>query len=166
MEIGMKNVFHIQYNLTRASYFVLGALLSIFTPDVSRAQLIDPNNHCVYRPGSTICEPIRPPVAPPPSGNPCSQFLEVVENSGIDKTRHPTNSCDYFNERARAYCGLLAQGELMKVVKELQFPPVINWTETTTDRPRLEMAILRIGTQNFCADFWSQEQQIEGSVMR
>src|SRR5262245_29757993 len=52
-----------------------------------RAQLIDPNQGCVYQPGSTNCQPIprgpQPPPAPPPVP-PYQQFLQLVSNSNLD----------------------------------------------------------------------------------
>lgn len=132
----------------------------------SRAQLIDPNNNCVYQPGSTTCQPIRPPPVPQVSGPPFQQFLTLAANSGMDISQHPTYSESYFDGRSRVYCSLLSSGDLMKIVQEVQFPPVVNFTETTNDRPRLEVAILRVGTLNYCGQFWSQEQQIEGNIMR
>jgi hypothetical protein len=80
--------------------------------------------------------------------------------------QHPTYSERYFNDRSGVYCNLLSAGNLMTVVREIQFPPVINFTETPRDRPRLEVAILRIGTMNYCRGYWSQEQQIEGTIVR
>lgn len=141
------------------------ALLGAAAP-AARGQLIDPNNNCVYRPGSTVCEPITKPAPPQPSGPPYSQFETLARDSHIDLKLHPTYTEQYFNDRARLYCSLLAQGELMKIMREITFPPVVNWTETTNDRPRLETAILRIGALNYCKEAWSQEQQIEGSITR
>jgi hypothetical protein len=135
---------------------------------VAQAQLIDPNQRCVYRPGSTVCEPIgQAPQAPPrPSGPPYGQFLQLVSSSNIDIRQHPTYSEAYFNDRARLYCGLLAGGEMMKINQEVSFPPVINFTETPRDRPRLEVAILRTAALNYCPAYWPQQQQWEGTFVR
>lgn len=145
---------------------ICAAALTAATVPAGQAQLIDPNNNCVYQPGSTRCQPLGPPPMPQTSGAPYEQFLKLVSDSGIDISQHPTYSEAYFNDRSRVYCDLLSRGELMKVVQQIQFPPVVNFTETTNDRPRLEVASLRIGTLNYCRAFWSQEQQIEGTIMR
>lgn len=142
------------------------ALTWLLPAPAARAQLIDPNNNCVYRPGSTACQPLGPPPMPQVSGPPYQQFLNLVSASGLNIGQHPTYSENYFNTRSRVYCDLLARGELMGVVREVQFPPVVNFFESPKDRPRLEVAILRIGTLNFCQGAWTQEQQIEGTIMR
>jgi hypothetical protein len=148
----------------------IGALALAWTgaaADPAQAQLIDPNNHCVYQPGSTQCQPIEaPPMPGPTSATPYQQFLNLAAASGMDIGRHPTYSEAYFNDRARVFCGLLSQGELMKIVQQVTFPPVVNFTETASDRPRLEVAILRISALNYCKAYWNQEQQIEGTIMR
>lgn len=148
------------------SFSLALAIVLIGAGAPARGQLIDPNNNCVYRPGSTACEPIAKPVPPQPSGPPYAQFEALARDSNVDLRLHPTYTEQYFNERARLFCSLLAQGELMKIVREISFPPVVNWTETPRDRPRLETAILRVGALNYCKNLWSQEQQIEASITR
>ena len=147
----------------RVLLLVVCALLQV---TAARSQLVDPNNNCVFRPGSTTCQPLAAPPMPPVSGPPYQQFLQLIGASGLDIKQHPTYSERYFTDRSRVYCSLLSRGELMGVVREVQFPPVINMFETPKDRPRLEVAILRIGTLNYCQGSWAQEQQIEGTIMR
>jgi hypothetical protein len=142
------------------------ALAALLEAHAASAQLIDPNNNCVYRPGSTTCQPLNAPPMPPVSGPPYQQFLQLIGTRGLDIKQHPTYSERYFNDRSRLYCSLLSRGELMTIVREVQFPPVINMFETPKDRPLLEVAILRIGTLNYCQGSWTQEQQIEGTIMR
>src|SRR3954464_437243 len=91
----------------------------------ARAQLIDPNQTCVYQPGSTRCEPIRRPTAPQPSGPPFDQFVSIASNFGISLRDHPTYTQDYFGQRARVYCDLLARGEMMKINQEVGSPPIV-----------------------------------------
>jgi hypothetical protein len=148
-----------------ASIHIL-AVAALLQATAARAQLIDPNNNCVFRPGSTTCQPLSAPPMPPVSGPPYQQFLQLISASGLDINQHPTYSERYFTDRSRVYCSLLSRGELMAIVREVQFPPVINMLETPKDRPRLEVAILRIGTLNYCQGSWTQEQQIEGTIMR
>jgi hypothetical protein len=93
-------------------------------------------------------------------------FLDLVRRSNINIEDHPTYSQGYFETRAQTYCELLQQGEMMKLTQEITFPPVVNWSETTNDRPRLETAILRIGTLNYCNAHWSQERQWEATFTR
>jgi hypothetical protein len=132
----------------------------------AQAQLIDPNQNCVYQPGSTRCEPIRRPTAPQPSGAPFDQFVSIVSNSGMSLRDHPTYTPDYFGQQARLYCDLLARGELMKINQAVSFPPIVHITETPRDRPRLEVAILRVAAINFCPNYFAQEQQWEGTFVR
>jgi hypothetical protein len=145
---------------------VLFTLALIALAPSAIAQLIDPNNHCVYMPGSTQCQPIQKPAPPQVSGPPYDQFLDLVRRSNINIEDHPTYSQGYFETRAQTYCELLQQGEMMKLTQEITFPPVVNWSETTNDRPRLETAILRIGTLNYCNAHWSQERQWEATFTR
>jgi hypothetical protein len=132
----------------------------------AQAQLIDPNQNCVYQPGSTRCEPIRRPTAPQPSGAPFDQFVSIVSNSGMSLRDHPTYTPDYFGQQARLYCDLLARGEMMKINQAVSFPPIVHITETPRDRPRLEVAILRVAAINFCPNYFAQEQQWEGTFVR
>ena len=132
----------------------------------AQAQLIDPNQNCVYQPGSTRCEPIRRPTAPQPSGAPFDQFASIVASRGINLRDHPTYTPDYFGQRARLYCDLLARGEMMKINQAVSSPPIVNITETPRDRPRLEVAILRVAAINFCPNYFAQEQQWEGTFAR
>lgn len=152
---------------TRIASGGLVALAVTGTISPARAQLIDPNNGgCVYAPGSTSCQPVRPPAPPPVSGPPYQQFLSLARNSGIDLGQHPGYSEQYFQQRAQLLCSLLRQGESMKITQEVQFPPELGWTETTQDRPRLETAILRVAALNYCQDAWPQEQQWEATFVR
>jgi hypothetical protein len=133
----------------------------------ARAQLIDPNNRCVYQPGSTVCQPLQQkPQAPPVSGPPYEQFAGIATRSGIDLRLHPTYTTDYFDSRVRLYCSMLSQGDLMKITREVTFPPVLHMTESPKDRDRLEVAILRVGTASTCPSYWAQEQQLEGTIVR
>jgi len=120
----------------------------------------------VYRPGSTDCQPMQAPTPPQVSGPPYEQFLALVARSGMDIGRHGTYTEAYFEERARLYCSLLQQGEMMKITSEVTFPPVRNWFETTQDRPRLETALLRIAALNYCRNAWGQEQSWEATFVR
>jgi len=161
----------ISSSFTSADQFLLTCILAALavlalSNTTVQAQLIDPNNRCVYQPGSTTCQPLGPAASPKPSGPPYKQFLDLAANSNIKLSQHSTYTQDYFNERSRIYCSLLQRGELMKITQEVQFPPVVHFTETTHDRPRLEVAILRIGTMNFCPTFWNQEQQWEVTFVR
>jgi len=142
---------------------LIGALAGALA---AQAQLFDPNQRCVYRPGSTACEPVGQPqqAPPPPSAPPYQQFLQFVGN--VDMRQHPTYTESYVNNRAGVYCDLLGRGEMMKINQEVSFPPVINLTETPRDRPRLEVAILRVAALNFCRAYWPQEQQWEGTFVR
>lgn len=70
--------------------------------------------------------------------------------SHIDLSLHPTYTESYFESRANLFCGLLNNNDMTKLTEEITFPPVVNWTETPRDRPRLEAAILRIGTKAYC----------------
>lgn len=148
----------------RARFFCVLILTLAALP--AHAQLYDPNNRCVYQPGSIACQPHGAPPMPQTSGPPYQQFLGLMGNSNVDVSQHPTYTPDYFNGRSRTYCGLLQQGEMMKLAQEVQFPPVVHMTETTKDRPKLEVGILRIGTMNFCPNFWTQEQQWEATFVR
>jgi hypothetical protein len=132
----------------------------------AQAQLIDPNQNCVYQPGSTRCEPIRRPTAPQPSGAPFDQFVSFVSNNGISLRDHPSYTPDYFGQRARLYCDLLARGEMMKINQEVGSPPIVRFTKTPRDRPRLETLILRVAAVNFCPNYFAQEQQWDGSFGR
>jgi hypothetical protein len=147
---------------------VVAVITGLLVAVPTGAQLIDPNQRCVYRPGSTTCEPIGQPRQAPqaPSSPPYSQFVQIIGNSGIDLRQHATYSDGYFENRARLYCSLLARGEMVKINQEVAFPPVVNFTETPRDRPRMEMAILRVAALNYCPAYWAQEQQIEGVLMR
>lgn len=132
----------------------------------AKAQLIDPNNRCVYQPGSRTCEPTRAPTAPQTSGPPYEQFEAIVRNGGISLDDHPTYTSTYYGDRAQLYCSLLSQGEMNKILKEVTFPPVVHMTETPRNRSRLEVVILRVGTANACPSFWAQEQQFEATYVR
>jgi hypothetical protein len=147
----------------------MAVLLGILAGSVAaQAQLYDPNQRCVYRPGSTACEPVgqAPQPPQPPSLPPYQQFLQLVSNSNIDIRQHPSYTEAYFSDRARLYCDLLARGEMMKINSAVSFPPVTRLTEPPRDRPRMEVAILRTAALNYCRAYWPQEQQWEANFVR
>jgi hypothetical protein len=100
-------------------------------------------------PQGTTCAPQASP-AVNADGSPYQQFQNLAEASHIDLSLHPTYTENYFESRANLFCGLLNRYDMMRLTHEITFPPVINWTEATRDRSRLEAAILRIGTKAFC----------------
>ena len=151
---------------SRATIIALTLVTAVPFQGAAHAQLVDPNNKCVYQPGSTACQPFRPPVPAPATGNPYQQFMTLAQNSGIDLRLHLTYTEDYFTKRAYLFCDLLAQGAFAKVSQETSFPPVLNLREPPKDRPRLEVAIMRIGTQHFCPRNWPRQQQWEQTNIR
>lgn len=87
------------------------------------------------------------------------QFQAVAGNSRIDLGKHRTYTEEYVASRAHLFCNLLAQGNMTDLTKEIAFPPVVHWTETTTDRPRLEAAILGTGPPTYCPAYTRQARQ-------
>ena len=150
--------------MTRA--FLVLCTATLLLADTAAAQLIDPNRNCTYQPGSTQCVPNHPPQPPRPSGTPYEQFLALASSNGISMQEHPTYTSDYVGERARVFCNLLAAGEMMKIASAVQFPPVVRFTETARDRPKLEVFILRVAAINLCPTYYAQEQQWEGTFVR
>src|SRR5262245_11486695 len=62
--------------------------LPALAPAGASAQLIDPNQQCVYQPGSTECSPITAPQLPAVSGTPYDQFLGLLVDWGVDQSQH------------------------------------------------------------------------------
>jgi hypothetical protein len=80
---------------------------------------------------------------------PRKRFLELARASGIDLQAHPLYAEGYVQERAQFFCGLMNDGEMMKLTNAIAFPPIV-WTESPKERPRLETAILVTGTETYC----------------
>jgi hypothetical protein len=100
------------------------------------------------------------------SGPPYQQFISLATASGIRMDVHPSYTQQYFENRARLFCTLLGNGDMVKLSTEISFPPVINYTETTKDRSRLEVAILRVGTSSYCPQQINRERQWEATNVR
>ncbi|MGA2843058.1 MAG: hypothetical protein ABSG18_23475 [Steroidobacteraceae bacterium] len=100
------------------------------------------------------------------AGPPYQQFQSLVAASGISLQLHPTYTQQYFEKRAQLYCGLLGANEIVKLTTEITFPPVVNFTETTADRSRLEVAIMRVGTASYCPQSANLERQWEATNIR
>lgn len=116
-------------------------------------------------PTNGTCENVQRPVIDT-SGPPYRQFVSLARASGMRLELHPTYTPAYFERRARLYCALLDAGEMVKLSSEISFPPVVNMTETTADRSRLEVAILRIGTAAYCPRRINEERQWEAANVR
>lgn len=102
----------------------------------------------------------------PLTGTPYKQFQTIAANSDIDLSQHPTYTEQYFEARAQLYCSLLSFGDFTKLLSEVSSPPVVHPTETTNDRSRLEVAIIRVGTKTYCPDNMAKEQQFESTYVR
>jgi hypothetical protein len=100
------------------------------------------------------------------SGPPYQQFISLATASGIRLDSHPTYTQSYFERRSQLFCTLLNGGEMVKLSTEITYPPTVNLTETTKDRSRLEVAILRIGTSSYCPQRINEERQWEATNMR
>jgi hypothetical protein len=100
------------------------------------------------------------------SGPPYQQFRSLAGASGINLQLHPSYTPQYFENRARLYCGQFAAGDIVKLTTEITFPPATNFTETTADRSRLEVAIMRVGTAAYCPQFTNLEHQWEATNIR
>jgi hypothetical protein len=100
------------------------------------------------------------------SGPPYQQFISLATASGIMLDSHPTYTQQYFEKRAQLFCALLDGGEMVKLSTEITFPPTVNLTETTKDRSRLEVAILRVGTSSYCPQRIKEERQWEATNIR
>lgn len=116
-------------------------------------------------PTNGTCEtPVQPRIDT--TGPPYQQFQSLAAASGINLLLHPSYTQQYFETRARLYCGLLAAGEIVKLTTEITFPPATSLTETTADRSRLEVAIMRTGTSAYCPQFTNLEHQWEATNVR
>jgi hypothetical protein len=104
------------------------------------------------------------PVAPL-TGTPYEQFQTLAANSHIDLSQHPSYTEDYFENRAQLYCNLMSSGDFTQLTTAVGSPPV-SWTETTNDRSRLEVAIMRVGTQAYCPQNSTNEQRFEQTYGR
>jgi hypothetical protein len=100
------------------------------------------------------------------SGPPYQQFASLATASGIRLDSHPTYTQPYFEKRAQLFCALLDGGEMVKLSTEITFPPTVNLSETTNDRSRLEVAILRVGTSSYCPQRINEEHQWEATNVR
>jgi hypothetical protein len=97
------------------------------------------------------------------SGSPYQQFTSLAGASGIGMDAHPTYTQQYFEGRARLFCTLLGNGEMVKLEAEIKYPPVVNYSETTRDRRRLEVAMLRVGTSAYCPQHLNLERRWEAT---
>jgi hypothetical protein len=100
------------------------------------------------------------------SGPPYQQFISLAGSSGIRLDAHPTYTQQYFESRARLFCSLMGNGDMVQLSIETSRPPVVNYSETTRDRPRLEVAILRVGTSAYCPQHLNLERQWEAANVR
>jgi hypothetical protein len=93
-------------------------------------------------------------------------FEALATRSGIDLSAHPTYTEAYFDERTQLFCSLLRDGNMVELMREVSFPPVVHFGETTQDRPRLEVAIMITGVPARCPDQTQRMRAFVGSVMR
>jgi hypothetical protein len=78
------------------------------------------------------------------------RFLKLTDAAGLDAKAYPSYTEAYVKERARFFCSLMNDGEMMKLTGAISNPPV-RWTEAPKEKPRLETAILVTGTPTYCA---------------
>jgi hypothetical protein len=95
------------------------------------------------------------------SGTPYENFRAWAEGGGIDLRAHSTYTEAYMNQRTEQFCSMPRGGDMTGLMREVSFPPVVHWTETTRDRPRLEIGIMINGTPADCPD---QEQTMRAFV--
>jgi hypothetical protein len=113
---------------------------------------------------ATTC--VAPGQLAPLTGTPYERFRSPATQSGINLDIHPTYTEQYFETRAQLFCSLLSSGDFTKLLSEVSSPPVVNWTETTADRSRLEVAIMRVGTRGYCPDNITKEPEFERAYVR
>lgn len=80
-------------------------------------------------------------------------FKDVLRRSGLLLGQHPSYTEQYVTNRARLFCGLMAEGNLTKLTQEIALPPVQSMMESPRDRPRFEAAILMAGTPAYCSNY-------------
>ncbi len=95
-----------------------------------------------------------------------ADFTNIAGRSRIDLARHSTYTDEYVVSRAQLFCDLLSDGNMTELTKEITFPPVVHWTETATDRSRLEAAILMSGPPTYCPTYTKQANQWLATYMR
>jgi hypothetical protein len=100
------------------------------------------------------------------SGTPYENFRAWAEGGGIDLRAHSTYTEAYMNQRNEQFCSMLRAGDMTGLMREVSFPPVVHWTETTTDRPRLEIGIMINGTPADCPDQERTMRAFVNSVTR
>jgi len=80
------------------------AILTVL-PNVAEAQLIDPNNRCYYRPGSTVCQPLP---APAPAQQPPRQVANQCESDCDMQQKECMRTCPQQHDWYRCFgtiCG-------------------------------------------------------------
>jgi hypothetical protein len=117
----------------------------------------------IYRPGA---KPVIESEETTATESPYQRFAALAARSRIDLARHPSYTSEYFKDRADQFCVLLSEGKMTRVSEEVTFPPVLRFTETTQDRPRLETAILRVAASDICPQNASKEQDWERANVR
>jgi hypothetical protein len=76
----------------------------ILSSSLASAQLYDPNNQCVYQPGSTICQPVTPVAPPPPPPAPMVNQCEA-NCSAQQQQCMATCTAQHDWYRCFAFCG-------------------------------------------------------------
>jgi hypothetical protein len=155
----LKTISSLRSQRLGAAAFLL--VLPVLAPAGASAQLIDPNNQCIYQPGSTECQPIAAPELPPVSGAPYDQFVALAEAFGVDMSQHPSYSEGYFYERANIYCSLLQQQDANRIL--IQLLNVASVWEPNGNFPKIERAILRVAALNYCPAYYADEQPFEAT---
>lgn len=100
----------------------------------------------------------------PMAGTPYVQFLQLAQASGIDMALHRLYTEQYFLQQVARYCSLLEAQNYSRLLSAADQPPAMP-SETSIDRDRLELAILRIGTVSYCRPYTASEQLFEHSYI-
>jgi hypothetical protein len=99
----MQERFGVRTNVIARVCIIAAASWAMSLPEVSQAQLYDPNGQCVYQPGSTVCQPVRP-VPPPQISRPVVNGCEADCNARQQQCMATcTAQHDWY--RCFAYCG-------------------------------------------------------------
>ena len=77
------------------------------------------------------------------------RFQQAAVNQGINLKDYRSFTEAYVQKRARLFCSLLDQGEIVKLQTELSFGTIV-WLEPKEKRPQLENIILQEGTDTYC----------------